>query len=605
MSMPDKTRTIEDAINVTANAIPLPADSVGDAAESKALQTVLRFKAGKAEGKLRKALPIMKRAVRKINEGEYKEAAQLGLQALDVDENIALANHITAIALDKLGVAGLALELYERAQKLDPAEPEIYQNLGLLAWRLELYDVAEQFFRIFCRMMPDMVEGPNNLACVLRDKGQMEDAIEVLRAAIYANQGSSLLWNSLGTVMMEQTDFTNAILFYQQALEIDPELSRAYHNMGYAKATEGDHETALEYIQKALDMDNMPPHELAESRHAKAVSLIGLGRLDEAWDAYEMRNDPRYNGATCFSIPLDKWDGEPLKGKSILIVGEQGLGDEVMFMNTGHDLIDHLGPDGHLTIACVPRLVPLFERSFPKADVIKHATIRNNGLPLRGCPTITNWKKYDYWAPMGSMLRVLRRSVDAFPTSGGFLSPDPARVDHWRAELSKLGPGYKAGLLWKSMLMSAKRSKFYSPFEQWKSTLKTEGVTWINLQYSDCSEDIARAEKEFGVKVHQMDGIDLKDNLDDLAALCVALNLVVGPMNATTNIAAGSGANTAIIGAPNSWPFLGTGRLPWYPTANVFSPDTISDWKPAMARFNAWLEGEVGKHGENMVQGAA
>jgi len=135
-----------------------------------------------------------------------------------------------------------------------------------------------------------------------------------------------------------------------------------------------------------------------------------------------------------------------------------------------------------------------------------------------------------------------------------------------------------------------------------KDTLKTDGVTWINLQYGDCSEDIARAEKEFGVKIHQLD-IDLKDNLDDLAALCAALDLVVGPMNATTNIAAGSGARTAIIGGPNAWPYLGTTQLPWYPTAKVFSPETISDWKPAMAKFNDWLREQVAKAGQ--IAGAA
>lgn len=236
--------------------------------------------------------------------------------------------------------------------------------------------------------MPDMVEGPNNLACVLRDKGQFNDAIEVLRAAIYTNQESSLLWNSLGTVMMEQTQFDQAILFYEQALQISPDLARAFHNIGYCRATEGNHEIALEWLDKGLAIGNLPDNEKAESEHARAVSLIGLGRLDEAWEAYECRNNPRYAGSTSFNIPAKRWDGEELTGKKVLVVGEQGLGDEVMFMNMGHDLIDRLGPDGALTIACVPRLVPLFERSFPKARVTKHATIRSNGLPLRACPLI-------------------------------------------------------------------------------------------------------------------------------------------------------------------------------------------------------------------------
>ncbi len=605
--MTDATQntTLDQALDAAPLANPMPADALGDAAKSQALKTVLRYKNNKSDDKLRKAMPLMKRAVRLINEEKYREAAQLGLQAVNIDENLALACHITAIALDKLGVASLALGMYERALQLSPEEPEIYQNLGLLAWRMDLYDVAEKFFRIFCRMMPNHVEGPNNLACVLRDKGEFESAIEVLRAAIYENQESSLLWNSLGTVMMEQTEFDNAVLFYEQALQLEPNLARAYHNIGYCRATEGRHDVALDYLQKALDLDVMPANERAETEHAIAISLIGSGQLDKAWDAYECRNNPRYGGATSYSIPLKQWDGEPLEGKKILVVGEQGLGDEVMFLNMGHDLIDRLGPEGSLTIGVVPRLEALMQRSFPTAKVTKHSTVRSNAIPLRGCPLITDWDTYDFWAPMASVLRALRTDISDFPTEGGFLTPDPDRVEHWKNELTKLGPGLKTGILWKSMLMTAKRSKYYSPFTQWKDTLKTEGVVWVNLQYGECAEDIERAEKEFGVKIHQMEGINLKDDLDDLAALCVALDLVVGPMNATTNIAAGSGARTAIIGAPNAWPYLGTGELPWYPTAKVFAPDTINNWKPAMKNFRDWLAEQATKGSDEKVKGAA
>ena len=285
--MTDATQntTLDQALDAAPLANPMPADAVGDAAKSQALQTVLRFKNNKSDDKLRKAMPLMKRAVRLINEEKYREAAQLGLQAVNIDENLSLACHITAIALDKLGVASLALGMYERALQLSPEEPEIYQNLGLLAWRMDLYDVAEKFFRIFCRMMPEPVEGPNNLACVLRDKGEFESAIEVLRAAIYENQESSLLWNSLGTVMMEQTEFDNAVLFYEQALQLEPNLARAYHNIGYCRATEGRHDIALEHLQKALDLGVLPANERAETEHAIAISLIGSGQLDKAWDA--------------------------------------------------------------------------------------------------------------------------------------------------------------------------------------------------------------------------------------------------------------------------------------------------------------------------------
>ena len=70
-------------------------------------------------------------------------------------------------------------------------------------------------------------------------------------------------------------------------------------------------------------------------------------------------------------------------------------------------------------------------------------------------------------------------------------------------------------------------------------------------------------------------GIDLKNDLDDLAALTCALDLVVGQANATTNIAAACGAPTWLISTPGAWPKLGTDRYPWYPQVRVFIPPRL------------------------------
>ena len=590
------------ALDTDRRDLAVPVDALGDAAASKAIASVLSARTSGSAAKLRKCLPLLKRAARLIRESEYRDAAVLGLKALDIDPDIALANHITAIALDKLGCLSLALEMYDRAQRLDPNEPEIYQNLGLLAWRMEMLDVAEKLFRIFCRLMPDAIEGPNNLACVLRDQGRPADAIEVLRTALYANDGSALLWNSLGTVMMEQSDFAQAILFYREALAKAPDLSRAWHNIGYCLATEGKHDAALDAYRTALDGGNLPPNERAETAHAEAVSAIAIGDLARGWELYESRLNPKYSKTTLFRMPIEQWDtAAPLAGRSILCVGEQGLGDEVLFLNHAHDLIKAVGPDGHVGFAVNTRLKTLVARSFPGCSVTAHGTVSHNGLPLRGCPSLEDWSRFDCWTPMASPLGQLRPDVAAFEGKGSYLTPDPERVLHWQAELENFGPGLKAGLLWKSMLMSARRSKYYSPFAQWADILREPGAVYVNLQYGECEEDMARAKRDFGVTIHTLDGIDLKNDLDDLAALTCALDLVAGPMNATTNIAAASGASVAIIGAPGSWPFLGTGKLPWYPQADVFSPQTISDWKPAMRSLNAHIRARIAENAARSV----
>ncbi len=92
-----------------------------------------------------------------------------------------------------------------------------------------------------------------------------------------------------------------------------------------------------------------------------------------------------------------------------------------------------------------------------------------------------------------------------------------------------------------------------------------------------------------GVQLWKPPGIDLKDDLDDLAALTLALDLVIGPANATTNIAAACGAPVWLISTPGAWPKLGTERYPWYPRTRVFNPPAFNTWLPVMEEIAAEL----------------
>ena len=125
--------------------------------------------------------------------------------------------------------------------------------------------------------------------------------------------------------------------------------------------------------------------------------------------------------------------------------------------------------------------------------------------------------------------------------------PSCARVAYWREQLSTLGKGPYIGLTWKSMKAEARRNRFYMPLPEWGPVVSHPGATYISLQYGDASEDIAAFKKLHGVDMKTLDGINLHEDLDDLAALSCALDLIIGPMNATTNIAMACGTKALIM----------------------------------------------------------
>lgn len=557
------------------------ADAIGDSASRESLD---RLKHVTQQMKNVENSKALNRAITAIHENEFELAQKLALKLLKKDEMLGAAWHVLAIAREKLGDYGSSLRAYDAALKLLVDHGAVAGDLGRLAFRLNMPEFAVGLFAHARIAHPDNVEVSNNLACALREMNRESEAIEVLKESIGAHPESPALWNTLGTVVCNTGDPAGSIVFFDEALRLNPNYSKAWHNRAFAKSDLGDVEGALKDLDRAMQRPDSAMDE-AIMRFARATLTLSLGQLAEGWKQYDWRLSSHLTTAPRFHIPGTVWSDQDLAGKSLFICAEQGLGDEVMLASMLPDILERLGPDGSLAIAVESRLVPLFKRSFPEVEVTIHRTFQYEGRVYRTAPEITDWERFDYWAPLGAFLVSLRGSLDAFPKTSGYLKPDPDRVAYWKAELEKLGPAPKVGLLWKSLKLNAERARQFSPFEAWRPVLQTPGVTFINLQYGDCEEELALAKEEFGIEIWQPPGVDLKQDLDDVTALCAAVDLIIGFSNATSNLGAAAGAPIWLLTAPEVWTKLGSDYYPWYPQARVFSPRIMGEWDPALAQI--------------------
>jgi hypothetical protein len=260
-----------------------------------------------------------------------------------------------------------------------------------------------------------------------------------------------------------------------------------------------------------------------------------------------------------------------------------------MFASLIPDLLGDLGPHGRLSLAVEPRLVDLFARSFPSAQVTAHATRHDGARRLRSAPAAD--AAADLWTPLAAVARRYRASIADFPSEPAYLTPAPGRVAHWKAWLGS--DAMTVGLTWRSGKLMGDRRRNYPPLEAWAPLLRTRGARFVNLQYGDCAEELAALEALGGVEILRPPGLDLRDDLDDLAALCAALDVVVGIANATTQLAGACGCPTLLLTPPAAWPMLGTDRHPWHPATQVMVCPQIGDWAPAMAEAAARLANPI------------
>lgn len=569
---------IERALDAPAEA---PAAASARSDHRKALKLALS-RSGKSRG-----ANLATQAAEAVDTGRDVEGARLALKALEQDEESVTAYLAGAVALERLGMLPQSLEFYEQALRRAPNDPTIASLLGACAARMGEMNISERCYRVAAQLEPGDWTHISNLGGALRDQGKFDEAVNILRNAIFSHPEAADLWNTLGTVLQEQGRAEEALVFLQEAVRIRPGFARAFHNLGASLADLARYPQAREATEAALRL-TLSPADRAEMRSMRSWALLGSGMLDPGWDEYEARLDPLTNDAIHYRMPLPRWDGEPIAGKNIIIIGEQGVGDEILFMNPCADLIEAVGPTGKVLIACDRRLIKMFERTFPQVEVRSEISARIGGRAIRSVNEFGEWDHFDYWAPMGSLARHFRKRLDDFPRRPGFLRPDAARVAEFRAMLPQ-DEILNVGVAWKSLVMTPKRQRYFAEIAEWAPVFTAPNARFYSLQPGDAADDIAFVRDQFGANIELVPGLDLKEDLDGVAALGCALDLVISPMNASSNIAAGCGAQVWFWHHYGAWAMLGTGQTPWYPQSLTFCAAETGAWADIFKPIGAKL----------------
>jgi tetratricopeptide (TPR) repeat protein len=454
-----------------------------------------------------------------------------------------------------------AEEILRALVALSPRAWQAWHNLGQTLKDLERYDEAAAALRRAVMLEPDF--GPNHgvLGEVLHNLGRLNSAEVSLRRAVELGCANDhAIWTVRGNNQRMLGNLDEALEMISRALELAGGSPASHSNIGVVLMQLGRFDESVEHFHRAIEGD---PNNNGFHGYL-GYALLSAGRLDEAFDPWERAIHGGLRG-TERDAGVPQWTPTDAESR-VLVYREQGVGDEIMLASLYPDLVESARA---VVIECDARLVPLFARSFPDAEVRAETTDAMRRETIYDS---------DRAVPAGNLIRWFRPTLDDFPDRPAFLVADPERVTAWRERLAEVGPGPYVGVSWRSKIQTAERRLEYTRFDEWGAILGIPDITWINLQYDDCNRELRDAERHFGVHIHRWDWLDLMNDFDEVAALMCALDLVVAPFNAVAMLSGALGMPTVAMGNRYGWGELGSGRMPWQPSIVVASRMPNEEW---------------------------
>ena len=526
--------------------------------------------------------------------GMPEEAIHALKKSVSLKPNYADAYYNMGVAFQVQGKLDVSIEAYNKAVSIKPDYAEAFNNMGVALKDQGKLDEAIEAYKKAISLKLNFAEAYDNMGVVLKSQGKLDEAIETYKKSISLKPDYAQAYYNIGNAYRDKIKYDQAIEYYTKSISLKHDYAEAYNNIGSILKVQGKFDKSIEVFKKALSIkpDNVEAsnnlgttlqimgnlkgseasfrqaivwnRDCADTHQNLSFTLLNSGRLKEGLDESEWRwKNPEFlSMQRHFSKPM--WDGsQSLKDKRILLWCEQGIGDT---LNWSSCLSLLASQANHCILECQDKLVPLLQRSFPNVEVKPEDRSLDK-----------NRDDFDYHLPMGSLYRHFLTDITQNTKPKAYLVPDPERVNYWKDRLASLGKGPYVGIAWKSSVISHYRSLHYPPISEWSPILKIPDVTFINLQYKDFEDDLAKVKEELGVTVHNFDDLDHYNDLDDVVALCAALDMVIATKITVVYMSAGVGTSTKLANWKQS-PWNNFLSNPQSGSVDVFERNTWEPW---------------------------
>ena len=488
----------------------------------------------------------------------FEMAERMIRRALAVNPRQAFYHSNLGNALLSQGKPIEAAASFEQALQIKPDHYEARFNLGNTFMAQKRFDAAAVAFKQALEIKSDYCDAWCNLGTVYRRQQRLDEAIDCFERALAISPQNADLCCNLGDALHVKGKVAEAVVWYKRTLSLNPAHNRVCNCLCNAFFDLGDLAASTAWCERALAIKP----DFGDALMNQCLLELLKGDYAAGWRNYEVRwkvYTPR-----AFAQPL--WLGAPLKGETILLYAEQGLGDSLQFLRYV-PMVQAAG--GRVVLDIPPNLRRL------AAQIPGVAAVVSTGDPLP--PFVCR-------CPLLSLPLAFGTRVETIPARTPYLAvPEDALKK--AAALWWPADGLRVGIAWTGSLTHPKNRARSVPLDLLERLFGLEGVHFFSLQMGPAAAELA-ARKTRVTSLAPVTG-----DMADTAAQMAQLDLVISIDTAMAHLAGALARPVWVLlqNLPDWRWLLEREDSPWYPTARLFRQPRPGDWASVIERVKAEL----------------
>lgn len=485
-------------------------------------------------------------------------------QLLKCDPEHLSGLQLLGLCKHRMGEHAEAVEIIQTAIELDSANADNYNNLGLAYAGLGEHQRAIESIQKAIKYKPQQFLFKNNLALQYHAVEDYENAVKYLHEAITIEEKPQL-WLNLGSIYGEMRDIAEAEKCYRKAIALDPKYPAAHVDMAFVHHLKGEWQQGFaEYEWRFMYYPQM---------------MLYL-------NSYDMNK---------------VWDGNSsLEEKRVLVYGEQGIGDIIMFSRYAKDLKER----GAHVIMHITADLELLVKRIDGVDETNTRDIHTGTGP--------ELPEYDYQFSLMSAPYLLQlKEINGKP----YIKPKSEFEFFKTSLINEYGNDLRVGIVWAGNPAHPHDQKRSIPLKYFEGLSKIKGIKLFSLQLdlrkrqygstyrninTDNKNDICSGKffPQHGI-VDYCEGANIKlvdltttiNSFEDTATILACLDLVICCDTAVGHLAGAMGIPVWMLIPYNPdwrWQMSGNTSI-WYDSLRLFRQTKRNNWAEVFARLEKEL----------------